>query len=142
MMSVAALLFTFKTFFQPVLEQTQVASNVMWCESGMNYKDGVLVLQTAINRSKKSGTSLISALKFPRAYATACPNRPMPGLTLHTWYGLLASMDALPSPQWSKRAFFYCGPSDRPENCHDRRSGYVGSVLHDFYMGYIPRKRL
>ena len=141
MMSVA-LFFTIKSLVMPVVEQTQVASNVMWCESGMNYKDGVVVLQTAVNRAKKSKISLISALKFPRAYATECPKRPMPSQTLHVWYGLLASMNSLPAPDWSRKAFFYCGPSDKPENCHDRRSGYVGSVLHDFYMGYIPRRKL
>ena len=83
MFSFIALLLATKAHIVPdipnavdTIKTIQLASNVVRCESGIDQKDGAVVLQTAVNRSKKFGYSLFDALSFPNAYATKCPISP------------------------------------------------------------------
>jgi hypothetical protein len=123
------------------IKTINLASNVVRCESGIDKMDGAVVLQTAVNRSKKFGYSLFDALSFPNAYATKCPISPRAWKPHHLTLGILATFDVLPVPEWAHDAYFYCGPSDNPAVCHAGRKNLVGTLTHSFYEQYIPRSR-
>ena len=148
MFSFIALLLATKAHIVPeipnavdTIKTIQLASNVVRCESGIDPKDGAVVLQTAVNRSKKFGYSLFDALSFPNAYATKCPISPRAWKPHHLTLGVLATFDALPVPEWAHDAYFYCGPSDNPAVCHAGRKNLVGTLTHSFYEQYVPRSR-
>ena len=115
------------------VRQVVVAADVARCESGHNWGDGAVVLQTALNRAKKWGGSLIGQLTAPNQFAFGCPRYPRTWAVKHLHLGILAVADDLPVPPWARRSLFYCGPSDRPGDCQDRRSDPVGEVIHTFY---------
>lgn len=123
------------------IKTIKLATNVVRCESGIDPQDGAVVLQTAVNRSKKFGYSLFDALSYPNAYATKCPESPRFWKPHHLTLGILATFDSLPVPAWAHDAYFYCGPSDNPAVCHAGRKNLVGTLTHSFYEQYIPRSR-
>jgi len=114
-----------------------LAADVARCESGVRFDDAAVVLEVARGRARDSGRSLLAVLVERHQFAIGCPATPRQWRVRHFVAGVHAVLGISKTPAWASDARFYCGPSDRPGRCHERRSGRVGAVLHTFYRGYV-----
>lgn len=115
------------------------AADVARCESGHAFDDGAVVLQTALNRVKRWRRPLLVVLTAPGQFADGCPITPRTWAWQHVALGALTASGVGAAPAWADAALFYCGPSDAPGACHERRLGPVGEVVHTFYRCSIRR---
>lgn len=113
------------------------AADVACAESGSTSADGAVVLQVVRNRARQrwrryDGT-LWTALWSPRQHAHACR---WPLTPEHLLLGLQFATDRLPTPDWARRALWYCSENDRPGDCARRCAGRcvpIGRVVHTFW---------
>lgn len=114
-----------------------VAADVARCESGDRLDDAAAVLAVASGRALDSGRGLLAVLTERHQFAFGCPASPRTLRIRHLIIGAKAALGIVEAPVWAFDARFYCGPSDTPGACHERRSGPVGSIVHTFYRGYV-----
>ena len=114
-----------------------LAADVARCESGDRLDDAAAVLAVARGRALDSGRSLLSVLTERHQFAVGCPAEPRLLRVRHLIIGAKAALGIVEAPAWSMEARFYCGPSDAPGACHERRSGRVGAIVHTFYRAYV-----
>lgn len=115
------------------------AADTACAESGTNYKDGAIVLQVVRNRAVSGWDrytgSLKDALFKKHQHAHGCR---APITAYHLKLGWQFVNDTLVTPEWARRALWYCGNYDKPLTCEKRcKHGCepLGKEAHTFY-GY------
>ena len=112
------------------------AADTACTESGRDYKDGRVVLQVVINRSKtgwgRYDGTLWNALFSRSQHAHWCK---WPLTAEHLAMGMEFVQDSLRVPAWAKKALWYCN-IEKPGTCEDRCPGGCelrGRFAHRFY---------
>lgn len=111
------------------------AAQVARCESSASYRDGAVVLQTAVNRSRVWRRPLLVTLTQANQFATNCPLTPRTPSWRHLALGIAAVNDQLGVPEWAAAALWYCR-SEPQGTCERRCPGgcpAVGEVVHTFF---------
>jgi hypothetical protein len=103
-------------------------------ETGGSFYEGALVLQVAVNRSKRYNTSLNSELTKPYQFNT----KPCATTEVHYLLAFYAHRDMLPTPSVVKQAsVLYYDSQWSQDNTHRKCPGYtIGDVWE--YAGLVP----
>lgn len=114
------------------------AADTACAESGRDYADGAAVLQVVRTRAKlnergwkRYDGTLWTALWSPQQHAHGCR---WPLTFEHLRLGVQFVTNTLETPEWAKKALYYCGKWDKPRACLRRGARHqVGTILHDFW---------
>jgi len=116
--------------FDPIAT-AYTAANVARCESSARYDDGAAVLATAMTRARTWKRPLLTVLRQPYQFATACPWWPRTWSWRHAQLGIEAAAGTLTAPEWTRESVQYCGPTEA--QCRASRGRVVGVIVHSFH---------